>query len=350
MLEGTCDERFAAVREALVASLDDADVGASAAVYLDGEPVVDLWGGYADEARTIPWERDTIVNVWSTTKSMTALCVLILADRGALDLDAPVAKYWPEFEARDVLLRHVLSHTAGMPHWDEPITVEDLYDWPRSTALLAKQKPRWEPGTVPAYHSITQGHLLGEVVRQVTGRSLGTFFAEEVAGPLGADFHIGLSPEHDGRVAKLIRGPDPEPHTGEPPNPPVLVADANSAAWRRAEIPATNGHGNARSMAAVQSVLACGGRGLLSAEGCARALEVQVRGVDKMIGVRMSYGMGYAINGNTASWGGRGGSLVLVDFDARMAVAYAMNRMLDRGPLSDERGLSIVLAAYDGLR
>ena len=340
---GICNERFEKVREALAESLDGIDVGASAAVYLDGEPVVDLWGGYTDAARTRPWERDTIVNVWSTTKPMTALCVLILADRGALDLDAPVAKYWPEFSARDVLVRHVLAHSAGLPEWDVPVSVEDLYDWPKVTGLLAAQAPRWEPGTVPAYHVVTQGFLLGEVVRRVTGRTLGTFFAEEVAGPLGADFHIGLPPAHHGRVADLIPEPDATPFPGEPPNPVVTVADANSAAWREAEIPAGNGHGNARAIAAVQSVLP-----LLSREMCERVLEVQVRGVDQVLGVRMAYGLGYSVNGRTCMWGGRGGSLVMVDLDARMVVAYAMNQMLER-LTGDERGLSIVFAAYDGL-
>ena len=209
---GTCSDRFSAVRETLQESLEEHDVGASVAVYLDGEPVVDLWGGYADAARTTPWQRDSILNTWSTTKTMTALCALILADRGDLDLTAPVARYWPEFAAagkQDIEVRHLLSHTAGLPTWDEPMTVADLYDWPKATARLAAQAPRWEPGTQAGYHAMTQGYLVGEVVRRVTGVSLGTFFAREVAGPLGADFYIGLPAEHDGRVIPVFPPPAP---------------------------------------------------------------------------------------------------------------------------------------------
>ncbi|WP_326948907.1 beta-lactamase family protein [Amycolatopsis sp. NBC_01307] len=350
-IEGTCDERFEAVRDALAASLDKDDVGASVAVYVDGAPVVDLWGGYADEARTRPWERDTITAVWSTTKTMTALCALILADRGELDLDAPVAAYWPEFAAAgkgDVRVRHVLGHTAGLPSWDEPLTVEQLYDWPAMTALLAAQAPASKPGTVGAYHAVTQGYLAGEVIRRVTGRRLGRFFAEEVAGPLGADFHIGLAPEHDHRVAPVIPATTRAPEFADrgPGNPDVPAAVANTEAWRRADIPSANGFGNARSVAAVQSVLTSGGRGLLSAAGCERALEEQFAGEDQVLGARIRYGMGYAVQGRSCSWGGWGGSLVMNDFDRRMTVAYVMNRMLEQGPLGDDRGLSVVLATF----
>ncbi|WP_079054433.1 serine hydrolase domain-containing protein [Streptomyces graminilatus] len=365
---GTCTDQFAPVREALTASLNDKDVGASVAVYLDGEPVVDLWGGHADEARTVPWERDTLTNTWSTTKTMTALCALVLADRGELDLDAPVARYWPEFAAHgkdDVRVRHLLGHTAGLPTWDEPMTIEDLYHWPAATARLAAQAPAWKPGTEGGYHAITYGYLVGEVIRRVTGRTLGVFFAEEIAGPLGADFHIGLSAEHDHRVSRVIapaepvRDPDADLPRDSPGNPAVRAGTANTEAWRRAEIPAANGHGNARSVAAVQSVLACGGtaRGvrLLSEAGCERVLEEQFLGTDNVLGVPMRWGMGYGLdsgtmpNPRTCFWGGWGGSMVLVDLDARMSVAYVMNRMLDTGGLSDDRAFMILAAAYQGL-
>ncbi|MCU1686179.1 MAG: lipP [Amycolatopsis sp.] len=355
---GTCDERFEAVHDALAASLDDQDVGASVAVYLDDEAVVDIWGGYADAERTRPWERDTITCVWSTTKTMTALCALILADRGEIDLDAPVATYWPEFAAAGkerVLLRHVLGHTSGLSTWHEPVPTEQLYDWSAMTTLLAEQAPSSEPGMAGAYHAATQGYLLGEVVRRATGRSLGTFFAEEVAGPLGADFHIGLSAEHDHRVAPMIP-PDtraPEIVALGPGNPPIPPEIANAEAWRRAEIPSANGFGNARSVAAVQSVLACGGRArgvqLLSEAGCERVLEEQFFGEDEILGARIRYGMGYSVRGRTCSWGGRGGSIVIVDLDTHLTVAYVMNRMLEQGPLGDDRGLAVVMAAYDGL-
>src|SRR6266704_2362202 len=242
-IQGVCDKRFGAVRDALAASLEKDDVGASAAVYLDGEPVVDIWGGYADAARTVPWQRDTITCVWSVTKTMAALCVLILADRGDLELTAPVARYWPEFAAagkEGVQVRHLLAHTAGLPAWDEPTTVADLCDWPLATSRLAAQAPRWEPGALAGYHAVTQGFLVGEVVRRVTGRPLGRFFADEVAGPLGADFHIGLDARHDDRVAPVIAPPSTPADSrltgaasGLAPNPVIQPGDGNTAAWRR---------------------------------------------------------------------------------------------------------------------
>ncbi|MGY5308895.1 serine hydrolase domain-containing protein [Nocardia gipuzkoensis] len=349
-VRGSYDARFAGVAEALAASLDVDDVGASAAVFIDGEPVVDIWGGYVDADRSAAWEEDTIVNVFSTTKTMVALCALILADRGELDLNAPVAGYWPEFAAggkQDVLVRHLLGHTAGLPVWNDPITATDLYSWPTVTARLAGQSPEWEPGAAAGYHSITYGFLIGEVIARVTGRSVGTYFAEEVAAPLGADFHIGLAPEHDHRVATLI----PDPVGDRPEGFPVGVSDANTLAWRRAEIPAINGHGNARSVAAIQSILACGGgsRGvrLLSRTGCERVFDEQFRGEDRILAQPIRWGLGYRLEGRTCSWGGWGGSLVLVDMEHRMTVSYVMNQVL----WSDDnaRALGILMAAYDAV-
>jgi CubicO group peptidase (beta-lactamase class C family) len=362
-IHGECDERFRAVRDALAESLDNEDVGASAAVFLDGEPVVDIWGGYADAARTARWERDTITNVWSTSKTMLGLCALILADRGDLDLDAPVARYWPEFAAagkQGVLVRHLLAHTAGLPDLEGPVTTADLLDWAGVTARLAAQAPRWEPGTQAGYHSLTQAFLVGEVIRRVTGRPLAAFFAEEVAGPLDADFRFSLSAEHDGRFTPGIAPPGaprdwgPAPPAGNGDSTPgIRLADANTVAWRRAEGPIGGGYGNARSVAAVQSVLACGGtaRGvrLLSRAGCERAREVQYHGRDQVLGASMRYGMGYGIFNRSVGWGGWGGSMVMADLDARMTVAYVMNQMLD-DRAGDYRALGIVVAAYEGLQ
>src|SRR5215472_7341571 len=208
-IQGSWNSEFEGVPGVMAKSLDSgADIGASAAVFIDGEPVVDIWGGYFDEARTRPWTRDTIVNNFSTTKTMTALCALILADRGELDLDAPVTKYWPEFGAAGkerVEVRDLLGHTSGLAGWTEKMTYEDLYDLEKSTTLLARQAPWWEPGTASGYHTISFGHLIGEVIRRITGRSLGTFFREEIAEPLGADYHIGTPPECDDRVSVMIQ-------------------------------------------------------------------------------------------------------------------------------------------------
>ncbi|HET7017072.1 MAG TPA: serine hydrolase domain-containing protein [Streptosporangiaceae bacterium] len=365
-IHGECDERFDAVRKALEECLDSVDVGASAAVFVDGEPVADLWGGYTDAGRTVPWERDTITCVFSVSKTMQALCLLILADRGLLDLDAPVAKYWPEFAAagkEGVLIRHVLSHTAGLQDFDEPVAASELYDWPSVTARLAAQAPSWEPGTLAGYHSVTQGFILGEVIRRVTGRDPGVFFAEEVAGPLGADFHVGLPAEHDRRVAPVLVPPDSPSgdwvasaeSSSEDPGATVVglrVSDANTVAWRRAQIPSVNGFGNARSVAAVQSALACGGTvggtRLLSPAGCQVARVVQYHGLDQALGREMQWAMGYGMFGRAIGWGGWGGSLVIADLDTRMSVAYVMNQMLDNAA-GAHRGLGIVVAAYEGL-
>ncbi|MFE0403201.1 serine hydrolase domain-containing protein [Streptomyces nigra] len=361
-IQGTYDRLFLAVPNALAAMLDAGDAGGSVAVFVDGEPVVDVWGGYADADRTALWEPDTLVNVFSVTKTMTALCALVLIDRGALDPDAPVATYWPEFAAAGkdkVLVRHLLSHTAGLPDWDG--SVEDLYDWPAVTARLAARPPRWEPGTAAGYHSLTQGFLVGEVLRRITGRSVGEFLAAEVTGPLGADFHIGLPAEHDHRVAPAIppAGRDEDYTSSAPGNPAgseagngMRVWDGNSTAWRRAQIPAASGYGNARSVALVQSVLACGGEvdgvRVLSRAGCDRAREVQFDGDDRVLGMPTRWGLGYGLFGNACGWGGWGGSLVMIEPDSRLVVAYVTHQM--REPAEDTRGMEIVTAAYEGLQ
>ena len=207
-IHGTFDERFAPVADVLSANLDAGkDIGASVCVVHDGQTVVDIWGGTIDDEGT-PWAEDTIINVWSTTKTMTFLSALLLADRGELDFHAPVARYWPEFAANGkeaIEVRHLMAHTAGLCSWEEPIEEADLYDWEKATSLLAAQAPMWEPGTASGYHALTQGYLVGEVIRRVTGgTTVGQLFAKEIAGPLGADFHIGTGPEHDHRVARVI--------------------------------------------------------------------------------------------------------------------------------------------------
>jgi CubicO group peptidase (beta-lactamase class C family) len=365
-VHGTCDERFAAVRYALSENLDAGlDIGASVAVFLDGEPVVDIWGGHRDAARTLPWERDTIACVFSTTKTMLALCALTLADRGELDLDAPVARYWPEFAAAGkahVEVRGLLQHTAGLPGWDAPLAPEDLADWEKCTATLAAQAPMWEPGTATGYHAHTQGYLVGEVIRRITGLSVGGYFAAAVAGPLGADFHIGLAAQDDRRVAPLIPPPAAEladlglTELGARAlaNPRVTGELTAREWWRRAEIPASNGHGNARSVARVQSVIAGGGEPggtrLLSRDGVEQIFRRPARGRDLVLGTPMTWGIGFALDSTArplapraCTWGGYGGSVILNDLDARLTIAYVMNRM-EPTLLGDKRGASIVFA------
>ena len=373
-VQGLVHDKYAGARAAFEANLDSgADIGATFCATVEGETVVDLWGGFADEARTRPWERDTIVNVYSTTKTMTALTALLLADRGELDFDAPVARYWPEFAAggKDaVKVSHLMSHSAGLSGWKEPMVKEDLYDWDKATSMLAAQAPFWEPGTAPGYHGLTQGYLVGEVVRRITGKSLGTVFREEIAEPLGADFHIGLPASEDARVADLIAPPPAEAGLGAGPrselqanmsdNPPLEVAETRTRAWRGAEIPAAGGTGNARSVAEVQSVLANGGvakgKRILSEAGCRKALELQIEGPDLILGIPARFGMGFGLAGgavplpnpNTIYWGGYGGSLVIVDMDARTVFAYAMNKMAG-ATTGDMRAFSLAMAMWEAL-
>jgi CubicO group peptidase (beta-lactamase class C family) len=370
---GFAHDRFQGARKVLEANLaSGADVGASFCATVEGETVVDIWGGFADAARTRPWARDTIINVYSTTKTMTALTALILADRGDLDFAAPVSRYWPEFAANGksaVTVAHLMSHSAGLSGWAETITKADLYDWEKATSLLAAQAPFWAPGTAPGYHALTQGYLVGEVVRRITGRSLGTVFREEIAQPLGADFHIGLPASEDHRVAELIPIPpgaaigdgDQSPLMANMANNPGIdVAETRTRAWRGAEIPAAGGTGNARSVAEIHAMLANGGvakgRRFLSEAGCRKALELQVEGEDLVMGIPARFGLGFGLAGaaiplpnpNSMYWGGYGGSLIIIDFDARTTFAYVMNRM-EGTTTGDVRGFGLCMAMWEAL-
>jgi CubicO group peptidase (beta-lactamase class C family) len=371
---GTCEPPFEPVRAALGNLVESGrDIGCSAAVVLEGRLVADVWAGHLDEERTTPWEEDTIINVWSTTKTMCNLSALVLADRGELDVDEPVGTYWPEFKANGkeaVLVRHLLSHTAGLPAWsDDSFAVDDLYDWDKATSLLAGDAPWWEPGTAAGYHLISQGYLVGEVVRRVSGQSLGTFFKENLADPLGADFHIGTPPECDDRVALVFpppplaasfEGVDPNSIAVRAVTHPMMDATAShTIPWRRAEIPAAGGHGNARSVAKVQSVVSNGGE-TMGKKICGPLGDTIFRemanGTDLVLGVPLRQGIGYGLpvpgipfpSERTCFWGGWGGSLVINDLENRMTITYVMNRMGD-GTLGDTRGFEVIAAAYQSL-
>lgn len=354
-LQGHCSARFTPLRDCFDQLLaTDADLGASLALTVDGQFEVDLWGGWADVARTRPWQSDTVVNVWSTTKTMTSLSALVLADRGELDIDAPIARYWPEFAAQGkggITLGHVMSYTSGVSAWDAPVTTEDLYDWERSTARLAAQAPWWTPGSAQGYHALNYGHLVGEVVRRITGQGLKAFFDTQIARPLQADFHIGLPAGAAARCSPVVPPPplpldfatlDPasvmvRTFTGPLPD----AASANTDGWRAADIGAANGHGNARSVARVQSVVANGGEAfgvrLLRPQTVDRIFETRARGLDMVLGVPVHMGLGWGLaepatvpflpSGRVAFWGGWGGSMVLNDADRRITMAYMMNRM-----------------------
>ncbi|HZC61777.1 MAG TPA: serine hydrolase domain-containing protein [Streptosporangiaceae bacterium] len=354
-VQGTCDARFEPVRDMLAGQLDSGnDTGASIAVDVDGRTVADLWGGWCDEEHRTPWTENTITNVWSTTKTVTNVAALMLADRGLLDPYAPVAKYWPEFAENGkerIEVRHILSHTSGVSGWEAPFTIEDMYDRDAATRQLATQAPWWEPGTASGYHAQNQGHLVGELVRRLSGKPLKTFVAEEIAGPLGADFQIGAIEADWDRIAP-VTPPPPLPFdlASLDPDSPVYktftgpVADAgaaNTPAWRRAELGALNGHGNARSVARILRVLALGGTAggvrLLSPDAIGLIFDEQSHGPDLVLGVPLRFGIGYALpetetvpyipQGRACYWGGWGGSVILMDLDARTTISYMMNKM-----------------------
>ena len=375
-IHGHCDQRFAKVKEAFAKNFESGlEVGASFAATINGKFVIDIWAGYADAAQTRPWERDTIINVYSTTKVMTALCTLMLMDRGQLDPDAPVAKYWPEFAQggkEELPVRYLLSHTAGLPGFDKHISTKALYDWDRIVNLLAAQKPWWEPGTKSGYHAVTFGYLLGELVRRITGKTLGTFFRDEVAIPLKADFFIGLPEEHDFRVGELIPPDMPDLSTlgnNDPEsiaikvltNPFIKIGYTKSRAWRAAEIPAANGHGNAGSIARIAALLACGGEldnvRLLSLHTIEKAIEEQYYGRDLVLNTPVRYGLGIGLtskempigpNPRAFYWGGFGGSVAIMDLDAKLSCAYAMNKMIF-SLTGDPRTVRLVNALYETL-
>ncbi|MFY9930301.1 MAG: serine hydrolase domain-containing protein [Streptosporangiaceae bacterium] len=374
-IHGVCEDKFESVRSALAKNLDSGEeLGASIVLDLDGDIVVDMWGGFRDQERTVPWDEHTITNVWSSTKTVTSLAALILAERGQLDVDAPVARYWPEFAANGkegVLVRHLMSHSSGVSGLDQPAKVEDLYDWEASTARMAAQAPWWEPGTASGYHALNFGHLIGEVVRRVSGKPLKQFVAEEIAGPLGADFQIGAAESDWGRIADVVPPPplaidletlgaDSIPvktFTG----PPANGADANTPGWRGADIGAANGHTNARGIARVMSVVSRGGEvdgvRLLSPETIDLIFREQTNGVDLALGLPIRFGIGYGITmpelymppgDKICFWGGWGGSIILMDVSRRMTFAYMMNRM-GAGILGSDRGFGYQQAIFAAL-
>jgi CubicO group peptidase (beta-lactamase class C family) len=373
-LQGTCDDRFTAVRAALQDNIDSGEeLGAALTLDIDGDRVVDLWGGFRDQQRTVEWDEHTIVNVWSSTKTVTSLAALVLVDRGLLDVHAPVAKYWPEFAANGkdgVLVRHLLSHTSGVSGLEQPAAVEDLYDWDKSTARYAAQAPWWEPGTASGYHAGNFGHLIGEVVRRITGKSLKDFVAEEIAGPLGADFQIGAAERDWDRIADVVP-PPPAPFDLEaagPDNPmvktftgPATAAEyANTPDWRRADIGAMNGHGNARSLARMLSPIARGGEvdgvRLLGPDTIELIFQEQAHGVDLVLGVPLRWGIGFGLperdtlpwipDGRICFWGGWGGSMIITDLERRTTISYVMNSMAP-GIIGSTRSAAYAAAIYD---
>jgi CubicO group peptidase (beta-lactamase class C family) len=390
-IDGTHDSRFAQVREEFERNFAErGEVGASVCVMVDGETIVDLWGGVADPASGRAWTRDTIGHIWSATKGATALCAHILADRGELDINAPVVTYWPEFGKNGkeaVLVRHLLNHQVGLPAVREPLPPGCFYDWNLMVDVLAREEPFWRPGTRTGYHGLTFGFLVGEVIRRVSGRTLGEFFRAEVAGPLGLDFWIGLPEEHEARVAPTIPADPPGP--GDPvtslwvaafTDPTSIQAlmlansggymmvpgESDSRAAHAAEIGAVGGIANARALAGMYRPLALGGEHLVSAERLTIMSAVSsATSVDAVCLVPSRFALGFLksidnrhlpvadregilLTEEAFGHNGMGGSLGFADPGARLSFGYTMNRQ-GTGLGINERGQSLVDAVYRAL-
>jgi CubicO group peptidase (beta-lactamase class C family) len=364
---GDCDPRFEPVREEFERNFSErGELGASVCVFVDGQPVVDLWGGIADSATGQAWQSDTINVVMSCSKGVTATCFNMLVERGRIALDAPVATYWPEFAKNGkeaITIRQAASHQAGVAHVSAPIPPGGLNDWDVMTSLIAEQAPYWEPGTRCGYHALTIGHILGEVIRRVDGRSVGTFLRQEVAEPLGLDLWIGLPEEHEGRVAPSLpfdptTSTDPDVLNQPPPEPDSILVQlmTNNGDWithwdsrpaHAAEVPAAGAITNARGLAGLYAPLSVGGAfngvRLLDPKTITGLRYPQaVTDVDAVLGTRTSYTLGYSKSwpnprgeggGNAVIIGedafgtpGLGGQLGFADPAYRLAFGYTMNK------------------------
>ncbi len=391
-VRGECDPRFAAVREEFERNFRErGELGASVCVTVEGRPVVDLWGGVADRRTGRPWDRDTLVVVWSCTKGAVALCAHVLVSRGLLDLDVPVARYWPEFAQAGkeaIPVRRLLDHQAGVPTVRQPLRPGGAYDWDYMAQTIAAEAPFWEPGTRQGYHAGTFGYLVGEVVRRVSGVGLGEFFRQEVAGPLGLDFHLGLPEADEGRVAPIVRPDLPPPGEskgrfrelmdGEPGSLQALAirnagrhpGDQDSRQSHAAVLPSQGGIGNARGLAGLYAPLALGGSlgdvELVDPDTLAAAGAVSsAAATDAVLLVGLRFGLGFmkasdnrrsppgsreSLILSEAAFGhaGMGGSLGFADPAARLSFGYAMNKQ-GRGVLLNERGQALVDAVYRSL-
>jgi CubicO group peptidase (beta-lactamase class C family) len=339
-VEGEVQPRFEAVRDVLGEIVEASPgTGSALAVWHAGEWVVDLWGGYADAARTRAWQRNSIVMPYSVTKPFVAVCALVLVDRGLLELDAPMSRYWPELRAGAFTVRQVLSHACGLVVLDEPAPTEALFDWDRICRLLAAQEPLWRPGEGVGEAALFYGHLVGELVRRVDGRSLGTFLRDEVCGPLDLDFQVGVPEGELARVVDLTgydeefrrRGAESDRlmlrALGNPPG--ALDPDVvNSSAWRRAEIPAVNGHGTARGVAGLFTALGTGR--LLTGPTLSAMTMVTTTGFDRVVGAPASWGLGVSVDPEDGwGMGGTGGSFGWWSEAGRYAIGFVTAHVAD---------------------
>lgn len=386
VIDGVVESGFEAVREVFAANFaEQEDVGAAVAVYRDGRPVVDLWGGLADPEGERPWERDTLQLVYSATKGVTATVAHLLAQRGELDLDAPVAQYWPEFAAAgksDIPVRWLLTHQAGLAALDKPVPLADALAWGPMVEALAAQTPNWPPGTAHGYHGRTFAWLVGEVIRRATGRTVGRILAEDIAGPFDVDFFIGLPASERHRVSRLVFAPKvdlatvPDEFIPEAFRPMVVAmrdpealvnrafevtdpadVDFNDPVVHAAEIPSSNGIGTARGLARLYAATIgeVDGARLLAPETRAAATREQVAGIDRVIMLPNRYATGYMLptegfplgGPNAFGHAGRGGSLAFADPDTGIAFAYVTNYIIEGAP--DLRARNLVDAVINAI-
>ena len=379
MISGYCDDNFTEARNIFEKSISSGfELGGSIAVEVQGKKVIDLWGGYLDHTQSKAWEENTLVNVFSTTKGIAAICLLQLIEKGLLDIEKPVCEYWPEFSVNgkeNIPVKYLFCHKAGLCGVREPLESGAFSNWDLITSELAKQEPLWEPGTAHGYHAITYGHLVGELLRRIDGRTIGQYFKEEIAEPLNLDFWIGLPDSEFDRVSdiypskpgplqylfplltKLPRfmlpgrakflldfGDTSKPVGAAFNNPPISSnrgMEANTKQWRNAEIPAANGHGTARSIAKLYGILANGGSRdgihVLSPETIEKGRQTQSDGKDLVLGgMRTRFGLGFMLgtenvsmgpNPNAFGHGGAGGSLGFSDPDNNISLGFVMNQM-----------------------
>lgn len=372
-VNGTTQDAFAAVKDAFAQNFaEELEVGASLSVTLKGEPVVDIWAGHIDAEKSRPWQRDTLVNVWSTTKGVTAMAIAILVDRGLLNYRDPVSQYWPDFAQlgkSDVTVGQLLSHQAGLCGFREKTTVEDYYNWSRMCRRLAAMKPFWPLGEGSGYHAVTFGYLAGELIRRIDGRTPGTFIREELAEPLGTEFWVGLPEDLEERLSLVIKPPQPAQLVSDNApdyviatmaNPPIDPEFPHDRGWRAAEIPAANGHGTANGLARLYSAFANGGSvdgiKIVGRDTIKRATAEQCSGVDRNLGLESSWASGFSRNGrgmygpnaDTFGHSGFGGSMAFADPSAKLSVGYTMNQM-HSNLQGDPRTLRLVEAIYDCL-
>lgn len=354
-VEGFCEPRFEGVREAFAANFAaGSETGAAIAVTIGGEPVLDLWGGWTDAEHRRPWREDTIVCCYSVGKAVCAILAWRLHERGELDVDAPAARYWPEFGQAgkgEIPVRWLLTHQAGLPAVRRPLPAGSQLDWDVMTEALAAQEPWWEPGRAHGYHSNTQGFLLGEVIRRVSGKRIGAFLRDELREPAGIDFHFGTGPEEDGRTADMLPVTAPPDAARNPVNALQLLANRNppmpqagpgsqnSREYRAAEFPSTNGHGSARALARLYGALAttgeAGGHRILEPATIREATGERAYGVDEVLGRPTRFASGFQLamrerplgpNLETFGHFGGGGSLGFADAEAGLGFGYVMNQ------------------------